>query len=205
MKEKKITLLELSILLSAGFMFIYSFVGYVFLPAGTLFPMQASTFQNNLLSVITHAVFSSIAIVTGSIQFIKHFRNHHPKLNLILRNIYFVAVFLGSISGLFMSFDSYAGFSNVIGFSMLAILWHITTLLAFLYQRNNNISQFKIWIVRSYYLTFAAVTLRLYMGIFFLILGYQQFDYFYATLGFLCWVPNVIVVEWFYLSKKGNR
>jgi hypothetical protein len=42
------------------------------------------------------------------------------------------------------------------------------------------------------------------MGIFFWIFGYLQFEYFYATLGFLCWVPNIILVEWAYLLPKLN-
>ncbi|MGB0203403.1 MAG: DUF2306 domain-containing protein, partial [Acholeplasmataceae bacterium] len=69
----------------------------------------------------------------------------------------------------------------------------------------DDIEMYKIWIVRSFALTFAAVTLRIYMGIFFIIFGYRQFDYFYATLGFLCWVPNIVVIEWMYLLPKFKK
>lgn len=54
---------------------------------------------------------------------------------------------------------------------------------------------------RNYALTFAAVTLRIYMGLFFAV-G-LDFEEFYPSLAWLCWVPNLILVEW-WLLRRGN-
>ena len=45
----------------------------------------------------------------------------------------------------------------------------------------------------------------LFLGMFFIIFGYRQFDYFYATLGFLCWIPNILIIEWLYLLPKFKK
>lgn len=195
-------LIENTLLVSSILMFIYSFVGYVFLPPGTLAPPLKPSFDSNTVAIIAHAVFSSIAIVSGVIQLRRSFRVKYPKVNIRLRYMYFVSVFFGSVTGFYLAFFAYAGFANVVGFSLLAILWLYTTYKAFIFQKHDNMPSFRIWIVRSYALTFAAVTLRIYMGLFFLIFGYKQFEYFYATLGFLCWVPNLLFIEWAYLLPK---
>jgi hypothetical protein len=202
--KKSISLFENLILLSAISMFIYSLIGYIFLPPGTLAPALKPSFDRNIIAIISHAVFSSIAIITGAIQLRKKWRARFPVWNIRLRYIYFVSVIIGGISGLILALEAYAGFANLIGFSLLAILWLFTTYKAYIAQKNKNMPDYKIWIVRSYALTFSAVTLRFYMGIFFWIFGYLQFEYFYATLGFLCWVPNIILVEWAYLLPKLN-
>jgi hypothetical protein len=200
--KKSNQLLENTLLVSSILMFIYSFVGYVFLPPGTLAPPLKPSFDSNTVAIIAHAVFSSIAIVSGVIQLRRSFRVKYPTLNIRLRYIYFVSVLFGGFTGFYLAFFAYAGFANVVGFSLLAVLWLFTTYKAFISQKHDDMSSFRIWIVRSYALTFAAVTLRIYMGLFFLIFGYKQFEYFYATLGFLCWVPNLLFIEWTYLLPK---
>ena len=55
------------------------------------------------------------------------------------------------------------------------------------------------WMIRSFALTFAAVTLRLYLPIAQLLP--IEFDNAYRVISFLCWVPNLIVAE-AYLRRK---
>ena len=55
------------------------------------------------------------------------------------------------------------------------------------------------WMIRSFSLCFAAVTLRIYLGAFFA-LG-VPFEQFYTALAWLCWVPNLVVVDWFLLKR----
>ncbi len=48
--------------------------------------------------------------------------------------------------------------------------------------------------IRSYALTLAAVTLRIYMPS--SVVLDIPFDTAYPIISFACWVPNVIVAEW---------
>jgi hypothetical protein len=55
--------------------------------------------------------------------------------------------------------------------------------------------------IRNFALTFAAVTLRLYLPPV-LIVG-LPFAMSYAIIAWLCWVPNLLVAEW--LAKTAHN
>ena len=56
------------------------------------------------------------------------------------------------------------------------------------------------WMIRSYALTAAAITLRLYLPL----LSHLgiPFDMSYPVVAWLCWVPNLLFAEW--LCRRGN-
>ena len=56
----------------------------------------------------------------------------------------------------------------------------------------------RAWMIRSFALTFAAVTLRLYLPVSFLL--ELNFADVYRATSFLSWVPNLLVAE-LYLRK----
>ena len=55
---------------------------------------------------------------------------------------------------------------------------------------------------RSYALTFAAVTLRIYLRLS-QVVGIP-FDAAYQTISWLCWVPNRVVAEWLILRVRAD-
>jgi len=68
--------------------------------------------------------------------------------------------------------------------------------------RVRDVRHHREWMLRSYALIFAAVTLRVWMPI--LATVYQgQFVPAYRWSAWLCWVPNVLVVEW--MIRRGWR
>lgn len=50
------------------------------------------------------------------------------------------------------------------------------------------------WAIRSFALTFSAVTIRLQLGASFA--AGQRFEDFYWMLSWTCWIPNLFVAEW---------
>jgi hypothetical protein len=54
--------------------------------------------------------------------------------------------------------------------------------------------------IRSYSLAFAAVTLRIYLPIAVAVMRIP-FDQAYPAIAWLCWVPNLIVTEWWVLRR----
>ena len=54
--------------------------------------------------------------------------------------------------------------------------------------------------VRSFALTAAAVTLRIYLG--FVPVLEVPFVDAYRAISFLCWVPNLLVAEWYLRSGR---
>jgi Predicted membrane protein (DUF2306) len=59
---------------------------------------------------------------------------------------------------------------------------------------HRDIQSHRQWMVRAYALTFAAVTLRLWLVIF-QVTG-VDFAEGYVAVAWLSWVPNLIVAEW---------
>jgi hypothetical protein len=57
-----------------------------------------------------------------------------------------------------------------------------------------DIDRHRAWMLRNYSLTFAAVTLRIYLP---LAAAVLHFDFIpaYRVISWLCWVPNLIVAE----------
>jgi hypothetical protein len=177
----------------------YAVFSYAVLtPGTTVAPAMKATYQEHKVTILLHVVFSAIALVTGPFQFFPSIRKRraiHRKIGYV----YFTAVFIGGFSGLAMSFIAYGGLVSKIGFGSLAVLWLYTAVMALLAIRRKFYAQHEVWAIRCFALTFAAVTLRLYLGAFFA--SGLSFDAFYPALGWLCWVPNILFVEWIILRK----
>jgi len=142
-----------------------------------------------------HITGGMLALLTGPFQFIKKLRNKNLQLHRTLGKIYLGAIlFLAGPSGLLMAFYAEGGTIAVVGFAIMAVLWLITTYMAYESIRKKNIEAHKAWMVRSFALTFAAVTLRLYVPI---ASGYFHVAPFYveASSAWVSWLPNLLIAE----------
>ena len=86
------------------------------------------------------------------------------------------------------------------GFGFMAIFWVATTLNAYRHIRRGDVVAHRAWMLRSYALTLAAVTLRLYLPL--SQIAAIEFEAAYKAISWLCWVPNLLVVEWFILARN---
>ncbi|MFJ6413798.1 hypothetical protein ACIQLG_13505 [Terribacillus saccharophilus] len=53
----------------------------------------------------------------------------------------------------------------------------------------------------NYSVTFAAVTLRIWLGMFMFVFGPALYDVYYAYTAWLSWVPNILIML-VYLQRK---
>lgn len=113
----------------------------------------------SLFLVSMHVVGSGIALLISPLQFVIYRRNRI--LHRYLGRVYFLVVIAGSIGGYYMAWHAFGGFISTLGLSILATLWWSFTLLAVIYARVGNIAAHRRWMLRSFALTYAAVTLRL--------------------------------------------
>lgn len=178
----------------------FALYAYTALPLGAaVAPEMKATYQAHGTRVLTHIFFSAAALLTGPWQFLPKVRRN-TVLHRRLGYIYFGSVFVGGIAGLAMAFVAYGGLVSNVGFGLLAVAWLFTAVRALLAIRQGRYGDHEIWAIRCFGLTFAAVTLRLYLGLF-LAAGFQ-FQEFYPLLAWLCWVPNLLFVEWLLLSGR---
>jgi uncharacterized membrane protein len=147
----------------------------------------------------THIFLGGIALLTGWSQFNTRIRNKNISVHKTLGKVYVIVCIISGSAGLYISFFATGGWIASWGFGALAIFWLITTSKAYLTIRNGEIDNHKMWMIRSYALTFAAVTLRIWLP-----LGQiLQFDFIeaYRVIAWLCWVPNLIIAQWI-ISKQ---
>jgi uncharacterized membrane protein len=111
----------------------------------------------------------------------------------VLGKLYLGAVLVGGLGGVSLSRFSYGGWPTHLGFAALGIAWLGTTLVAWTRIRSGDVAGHRAWITRSFLLTLAAVTLRIYLPLSG-VLG-LQFDTSYPVISWLCWLPNLLVAE----------
>ena len=155
--------------------------------------------QRNLV-LLAHISSSPIALIIGIWQLSAKQRANHPKLHRWLGRVYGVAILVGGISGLNLALHALGGPVAGWGFSLLAVIWMGITGNAIRLAIAGKYGQHRKWMIRSFALTFAAVTLRLYL-IGFMVAGV---DYAAASIyiAWACWVPNLIFAEWWIRRGK---
>jgi len=156
--------------------------------------------------LITHAVSSSVALFVGWLQYVKRIRVKSIAAHRLIGMLYAAAVAVGGVTGLYLAFFANGGYAGMAGFGLLALAWLYTTGAGVnaIVVRKNNIAHFN-WMLRSYALAFAAVTLRVYLPVSIIIIGEEAFDTYYAAIAWLCWVPNLLVAEWLIRRKAMKR
>ena len=167
-------------------------------------PSIRPTFVTNLIgtapiALVVHLAGGFFAIVLGAFQLNGRLRRRFLPAHRWFGRIYVVAVTVSGIAGLSLAINSTGGLVAHFGFGMMAVVWVWSTLAAYIQIRSGNISSHRDWMIRSYAITLAAVTLRIYMP-----LGMMNgigFESIYPTVSWLCWVPNLVIVEWFILPR----
>jgi uncharacterized membrane protein len=149
---------------------------------------------------IGHLAGGMLAIVVGALQVNRRIRTRHLTLHRWLGRSYVVAVTAGGIAAFALATQSSGGVVAHFGFGLLAICWVGSTLTAYRSIKAGDELSHRAWMYRSYALTLAAVTLRIYLPI--ALARGVSFDVAYPTIAWMCWVPNLLIVEWFLLGKR---
>lgn len=143
--------------------------------------------------LVLHVIGAATALLIGPFQFIARFRTRRSGLHRYVGRVYVASCLLGGASGLPLALGSTAGPIAAAGFGLLAVAWLATTWLGWRSAVERRFVEHRRWMLRSFALTFAAVTLRLYLPLPPL-LGIDFADG-YRAISWLCWVPNLIVIE----------
>jgi uncharacterized membrane protein len=141
-----------------------------------------------------HAGFAATALVLGPWQFLVRLRAARPRLHRWIGRTYAVCSLMAGAAGLVLAFGATTGPVSTAGFGLLALAWIATTVLGWRAARARRFVEHRRWMIRSYALAFAAVTLRIYLP--FTFLAPAMADDAYRAISFLCWVPNLAFAEW---------
>ena len=158
------------------------------------------------VGLFVHAFAGGIALIIGPFQFLDGFRKRRPVVHRRIGRLYLVSILLGGLSAFIIAPGMISGLVGEVGLMSLAVLWLWTGWNAYRSIRNGDVKSHREWMTRSFALTFAAVTLRLWLGTLiatqlpFLQTRYAgDFDALfvevYRVVMWLCWVPNLIIAE----------
>ncbi len=186
------------LILSVGFT-AYGLFAYFFLnPGTTAHPAMQAAYAEYPGRILLHVAFGALALLTGPTQFFPGLRKARPRLHRRLGYLYFLGVLVGGAAGLMTAAIAFGGLVSVTGFGTLAMVWLWTGGAALAAAWRRNWVQHERWALRSFALTFSAVTLRLHLAAF-LLVG-ESFVNFYPVLAWVSWVPNLLFVEWVLLA-----
>ncbi|GAB0168056.1 DUF2306 domain-containing protein [Lysinibacillus sp. CTST325] len=187
----------------------YSVVQYFFMDAHQAGFVKLKLMLNSTLSsfwyimLYLHIAFSVVALVIGPFTLFSRFRENNINRHRMMGKIYLIGILLGSVSGLYLAFYATGGLVAQLGFGFLSIFWLITAFQALSKIKHKKVLAHQKWMIRNYSLTFAAVTLRIWLALFTVLFGFEHFNVSYTIIAWLCWVPNLIVAEWF-IQRKLN-
>lgn len=174
----------------------YAVLAYTLAPPGALVhPEMRAVFETHSTAIRAHVFGAAVALALGPFQFSRRLRGRQPRVHRWLGRAYLgIGVLVGGLAGLWMAAFAQGGTTARLGFGMLAAAWLATGALAYAAIRRRDTATHRRWMVRNFALTFAAVTLRLYLpasmsvGI--------PFELAYPAIAWLCWVPNLVAAEW---------
>ncbi|MDA2736299.1 DUF2306 domain-containing protein [Bacillus paranthracis] len=156
------------------------------------------------MMLFIHITTSIVALIIGPFTLSTKFRERNINRHRIAGRIYMVGILLGGISGLYLSFYATGGLVAKLGFGLLSVFWLTSAYQALHRVKNKKMKEHRNWMIRNYALTFAAVTLRIWLPLFIVLFGIEHFELSYAIIAWLAWVPNLIIAELF-IRQRLNK
>jgi len=152
--------------------------------------------------LFVHAGLAATALLLGPFQFVPRLRARWPRVHRWMGRTYVLACLVGGSAGLLLATGTTAGPIAGAGFGTLAVVWIVTTGMALRMALARRFDEHRRWMIRSFALTFAAVTLRLYLPM--AMIAHLHFVDAYRAIAWLAWVPNLLVAE-LYLRRSHRR
>ncbi len=149
-----------------------------------------------------HIAGSVTALVLGSLQFLPALRRGASPPHRWIGRVYVMACLVGGGAGLILAAGSSAGPIASAGFGSLAVLWIAANLLGWRAAVQGRFAEHRRWMIRSWALTLAAVTLRLYLPL--VMILDLPFVPWYRAISFLAWVPNLLAAE-LWLRRSSSK
>lgn len=161
-----------------------------------------NAFADPFLTV--HALFGAAALLIGPFQFLPRLRRARRRLHMGLGVIYAACCVIAGIAGVTLAFGNTHGSVAAAGFGLLGAGWLATTGMAVAAIARGRYAAHRRWMIRSFALTFSAVTLRLQLAV--VGIAALPFSPSYIAISFLCWVPNLIAAEiWIAVTRPQNH
>ena len=155
-------------------------------------PIAANAFANPFL--VLHVIGGVAALLVGPVQFVSRIRIRKPAFHRATGRIYVLACALGAPTGFVLALGSTAGPAVQIGFAIPALLCAAFTWLGWRAAVERRFGEHREWMLRSYAVIAAAITLRLLIPA----AAFLELDFLaaYRVNAWLAWLINLALAEY---------
>ena len=152
------------LLVAAGFIVLYPFHYYLhFNEAGFTDPTHgAPNYWHMRGWLLLHITGGMLALLVGPWQFSQRLRRRYLRLHRLSGRLYLIAVLCASAAAFRLAAGTTFGRAWGFGLMMLAVAWLTTSGMAYYAVRRRQIPIHREWMIRSYVVTFAFVTFRIF-------------------------------------------
>jgi uncharacterized membrane protein len=165
------------------------------------FPEQREVYMRREFVLGVHVLCGMLALAVGPFQFVARIRHRFVHVHRSLGAVYVAACTGLGLSGLILATTSYPSWITSLGFGGLGLSMLFTTWTALRMVLARRIGDHRRWMIRSFSLIFAAVSLRIMTPLYGLLSGAGLVSFSFATaytwISWLCWVPNLLIAFWF--------
>lgn len=163
--------------------------------------------------LMAHILTGGIALLLGPLQFYAPIRRRAPRVHRLIGRFYLLAgVVPSGITGFGVAMLTTRGWVAGAGFAMLSLFWLVSAAYGYAAVRRRDFGAHERWMRRNFAATFAGFTLRAWLGLLIVaqlplldpVYGGDSAALFavaYATAAWMCWVPNVLLIEWWIRSR----
>ncbi len=179
-----------------GVTFVAAVVAWFFiaLPYLTLRAPNLPLYDGERVWILLHISLGTIALLTGPVQLWLGYAHQRMALHRTMGKIYVWTILVGSVVAMRLAFTPSAGLVFGAGLGSLAIVWVMTTGMAYLAIRRRQIAQHREWMVRSYVVTFGFVWFRVMVaGMQIAGIGTEQEAL--AVSSWFCWALPLAIAE----------
>lgn len=195
------------VMLPAMALFIAAFAGlmiskttpyYSFEPSISFLSTKSLETNQNIwfrVAFYTHISSSIVVLVAGLAQWLPAVAKLGPRTHRAFGKAYVFGILaVAAPSGLVLAHFANGGLVAQVAFSLQAGVWWVATLLAYQNVRRQLWALHVVWMLRSYAVTLAALSLRGESYLFYYCLHTKPIET-YLTVAWLSWVGNLLLVE----------
>jgi len=149
-----------------------------------------------------HLLGGAAAVLTGLLAFMTNWIKPTSLTHKIIGKIYFITImFIGGPTGLYLGFYAESGYLATIGFIGMSIAWMFPTFMAVYKITKGDIAGHYKWMIRSFALTLAGVTLRIMTPLGIHLLDWS-YDFTFIITAYVPWMFNWALAECIIYFKR---
>jgi hypothetical protein len=193
------SILAYLLICTACFLMLKMIIPHLSLGSRVGFLLEKQAYIHNpvwRIAFYTHVFSSILTLLAGITQFSGYILKYHKKLHRVMGHIYvWDVLFINFPTGMVLAVHANGAWHTSLAFIILDCLWFWFTLRALEEIKKKNTAGHRRFMIRSYALTFSAITLRSWKIVLVATSG-LDLSTIYMIDAWLGFVPNWLFAEW---------